>query len=102
MKRMKNKEATPQYIKENGKFVLVRREGIIWSPLRQIWLVETPEESVRQEFLCVLVNEYAYKPEQIAEEMEVTGRGAAKARADFVIWRTPLDKTDKKSPLIIV
>lgn len=102
MKRMKIRESTPQCVKDDGRLVIVRREDVIWSPLRQMWLVETPEEYVRQEFLCVLVNEYGFKLEQIAEELEVTGRGSAKARADFVIWRTPRDKADSKSPLIVV
>ncbi len=102
MKRMKVRESTPQCFKDDGRLVIVRREDAIWSPLRQMWLVETPEEHVRQEFLCVLVNEYGFKLEQIAEELEVTGRGSAQARADFVIWRTPQDKADDKSPLIVV
>lgn len=39
----------------------VRREnGKIWSPLRQKWLVETPEEFVRQEYLLILLHEYGY------------------------------------------
>ena len=48
--------------KEDGSMTMklaVRREkGKIWSHIRQKWLNETPEESVRQEFLCVLVAEY--------------------------------------------
>ena len=101
MKRTIVRDSTPQCFKDE-LLVIVRREGAIWSPLRQMWLVETPEEHVRQEFLCALVNEYGFKLEQIAEELEVTGKGAAKARADFVIWRTPQDKADSKSPLIVV
>jgi type I restriction enzyme M protein len=81
----------------------VRREkGKIWSHIRKKWLVETPEENVRQEYLCVLVNEYGFSLDQIDEELEVTGRGSGHARADFVIWRTAKDKADSKSPLIIV
>lgn len=79
-----------------------RKEGKIWSHIRKKWLDETPEERVRQEFLCVLVNEYGFPPEQMAEEEDLTGRGAAHARADFVIWRTSQDKTDGSNPLIIV
>lgn len=30
----------------------------IWSHARSKWLVETPEETIRQEYLLVLVNEY--------------------------------------------
>jgi type I restriction enzyme M protein len=81
----------------------VKRKGEkIWSHVRQAWYVETPEERVRQEYLCVLVNEYGYKLTQIAEEEGVTGLGSGNARADFIIWRSPQDKTDKKIPLIVV
>lgn len=79
-----------------------RKQGKIFSHVRQKWLVETPEEGVRQEYLGVLLNEYGYCIEQIGEEQEVTGRGSAQARADFVIWRSVQDKADKKAPFIIV
>ncbi len=83
--------------------LLVRREGgKIWSHVRQMLLVETPEERVRQEYLCVLVNEYGYSTAQIGEEVVVTGRGAAQARADFLVWRSAQDKTDNKAPLLVV
>lgn len=83
--------------------LFVVREGIkIWSHIRKKWLDETPEERVRQEYLCFLVNEYGYSIEQMAEEEELTGRGAGHARADFVIWRTLQDKNDSKNPLIVV
>lgn len=86
-----------------ASLITVRREkGKIWSHIRQKWLNETPEESVRQEFLCVLVSEYGFSLDQMDEELEVTGRGSGHARADFVIWRTAKDKTDSKNPLIIV
>jgi len=83
----------------------IRRDentGKIWSHVRSKWLVETPEETVRQEYLLVLVNEYGFSLDQIAEEMGLTGRGSASARADFVIWRTAQDKADEKAPFIIV
>ncbi|WP_207062472.1 N-6 DNA methylase [Motiliproteus sp. SC1-56] len=76
--------------------------GKIWSHVRSKWLVETPEETVRQEYLLVLVNEYGFALDQIAEEMDLTGRGSASARADFVLWRTPQDKSDDNAPFIIV
>lgn len=86
----------------SDKIVIRRDKGKIWSPVRQKWLHETPEEAVRQEFLCTLVTEYGYSLEQIAEEYELTGRGSAQARADFVIWRLASDRLHKKSPLIVV
>lgn len=82
----------------------VRREdGKIWSYIRKKWLDETPEESVRQEYLCTLVNEYGFSLEQIDEEVSVPGdRGTKDARADFVIWRTVQDRRDGKTILIVV
>lgn len=88
--------------KQSSLKVERNKEGKIKSHVRQIWLVESPEERVRQEYLCVLVNEYGFSLEQIKEEMEVTGPGSGKARADFVIWRTGEDKQKKNNPLIIV
>lgn len=101
MKRAKVKEPRPEYVAENGA-TLKREGGKIWSHVRQKWLVETPEEFVRQEYLLILLHEYGFTLEQIAEEEEVTGRGSGNARADFVLWRTAQDKTDSKPPLIIV
>jgi type I restriction enzyme M protein len=74
----------------------------VFSPVRQKWLPLTPEERVRQEYLRVLTQEYGYVTDQMAEEMDVTGRGSAQARADFVIWRSAQDKIDQKPPFIIV
>lgn len=101
MKRLKVKEPRPEYVAQSG-LSLKREGGKIWSSVRGKWLVETPEEYVRQEYLLVLFHEYGYRLEQIAEEEEVTGRGSGKARADFVIWRSSQDKAEHKSPLIIV
>jgi type I restriction enzyme M protein len=102
VRRKKNlQDPRAEYVAENGD--KVRREnGKIWSPVRQKWLFETPEEFVRQEYLLVLLHEYGFALEQIAEEEEVTGRGSGRARADFVVWRSPKDKADSKSPLIVV
>lgn len=80
-----------------------RKSGKIWSHIRKKWLDETPEETVRQEYLVnVLIKEYGFELNQIGEELEVTGRGSGHARADFVIWRALKDKIDSNSPLIIV
>ncbi len=78
------------------------RGNEIFSPLRQKWVSLTPEEMVRQQYLKVLVEEYGFTHDHMAEEIEVTGRGSAKARADFIIWRTPEDKAAQNSPLIVV
>lgn len=78
------------------------KDGKVYSYIRQKWLVETPEEQVRQRFLLVLVNHYCYDLEQIAEEESVTGRGSARARADFLIWRTVNERRKNKPAFIVV
>jgi type I restriction enzyme M protein len=78
------------------------KDNKIYSHIRSKWLIRTPEEIVRQNYLLVLVNEYGYSLDQIDEELAITGRGAGKARADFVIWKNAEDKQKAKSPLIIV
>ena len=90
----KSSVATPlQVRRENGK---------VWSPLRADWLIETPEERVRQSFVCLLVNDYGYDLNQMGEEETVVGRGTAQARADILVWRAAADKTTKNPPLIVV
>ncbi|MBA4422660.1 MAG: N-6 DNA methylase [Syntrophus sp. (in: bacteria)] len=95
----KKQSAPQQYVKTDQIQIQGNK---VFSPLRQKWIPLTPEEMVRQQYLQVLVDEYGFAHTQITEEMEVTGRGSAQARADFVIWRTPQDKVDEKSPLIVV
>ena len=97
---MAKKQSVPQQYVKTDQIQIQGNK--IFSPLRQKWIPLTPEEMVRQQYLQVLVDEYGFTHAQIAEEMEVTGRGSAQARADFVIWRSPQDKMDEKSPLIVV
>ena len=78
-------------------------KGRIFSPIRDNWLIATPEELVRQTYVCALVNEYGYTLAQMAEELSPPGvRGKGNARADIAIWRTLGEKSDGDNPLIIV
>lgn len=76
----------------------------IYSPIRDKWLVLTPEEQVRQSYICRLVNVYGYDIEQIGEELKVNNshRGQGKARADIVVWKSKEDKQKAKSAFIVV
>ena len=73
-------------------------KGQIKSHIRQKWLVETPEERVRQAYVVTLHNEYGFGLDQMDEELHVAGRGSARARADVVIWRTTKDKLNRRRP----
>ena len=76
----------------------------IFAPLKDKWLVNKPEEEVRQKYICRLVNNYEYSLEQMSQEMQVTNsqRGKGAARADIVIWRNAKEKNGNKYPLIVV
>lgn len=76
----------------------------IFSSIRDKWLVLTPEEKVRQNFVCHLVNHYGYNLDQMDEEIQVSNsqRGQGKARADVVIWKSKEDKLANKNAFIVV
>ena len=76
----------------------------IFAPLKDKWLVNKPEEEVRQKYICRLVDNYNYSLEQMAQEIQVTNsqRGQGAARADIVVWKNLKDKASSKSPIIVV
>lgn len=76
----------------------------IFAPLKNKELVLTPEERVRQEYICRLVNVYGYSLEQMAQEVQVSNshRGQGKARADIVIWKSESDKKEAASAAIVI
>lgn len=80
------------------------KDGKVFCPLVDKWLVAKPEEKVRQRYICSLVNEYGYSLNQMAQELKVNNsqRGQGKARADIVIWKSQKDKKDGKSAFIVV
>lgn len=66
------------------------KDNKIFAPLKNKWLVLTPEERVRQEYICRLVNHYGFDLGQMSQEMQVNNshRGQGKARADIVVWKS--------------
>ncbi|MCD9543090.1 N-6 DNA methylase [Photobacterium carnosum] len=78
----------------------------IFSHVRGKFLKKTPEEEVRQKYICKLVNVYGYDLKQMGEEVQVNNsqRGQGRALADIVIWKSESDKKDPEhpSPAIVV
>ena len=81
-----------------------RENGKIFCPLTNSWHIETPEEKVRQEYIKILVENYSYSLDQMAQELKVTNsqRGQGKARADIVVWKSKADKDASKAAFIVV
>lgn len=80
------------------------KDNKIFAPLKNKWLVLTPEERVRQEYICRLIDYYGFAIEQMEQEIQVNNsrRGQGKARADIVIWKSETDKSDESSAVIVV
>lgn len=78
----------------------------IKAPLKgeDVWLTLKPEEQVRQNYICRLVNNYGFNLEQMEQEKQVNNsqRGQGRAMADIVVWRTTKDKREGNSPVIVV
>ena len=55
-------------------------KGKIFSHIRNDWFVEYPEETVRQEFVCSLVNDYGYAIDQMSEELSTSADGSMRKR----------------------
>lgn len=86
------------------KYEIKIENNKIYSFIRQKWLVLTPEEKVRQTYVCHLINHYGYQLDQMDEELNVARahRGQGKARADIVIWKSYEDKQANKNAFIVV
>ncbi len=70
----------------------------IYLPLKGIWVSNTPEEKLKQEFICRLVNNYGYKLEQLGQDVEIKKR----YKADVAIWRSKTDKLQNSIPSILI
>ncbi len=80
------------------------KDNKIFAPLLNKWLVLKPEEKVRQEYICRLLENKGFTLEQMDQEVKVSNsqRGQGRAMADIVIWRNTKDKSEHKSPIIVV
>ncbi len=71
---------------------------------KDLWIHYTPDEEVRQRYICRLVNHYGYSLEQMQQEVTVAEdnkRGTGRAKADILIWKTK-EEVEKKLPIIVV
>ncbi len=80
------------------------KDNLIFEPLKNKYGVHTPEERVRQEYICRLVDHYGYDLSQMEQEVQVSNshRGQGKARADIVIWKSASAKSNEDAAIIVV
>lgn len=87
-----------------NKLEVLEKDGKIFSHIRKMWLVKTPEEEVRQTFIVELVNKYGYPLEVMSEEYrtDYKGRGVRSTRADIVIYKTKEDKENNYNAFVVI
>ncbi|MFL0110601.1 N-6 DNA methylase [Tenacibaculum maritimum] len=80
------------------------KKNKIFAPLKDKWLVNTPEERVRQEYICRLVNHYGFQLNQMEQEHTVSNskRGNGRASADIIIYPSSKEKNERRNAEIIV
>ncbi len=88
----------------NNTLEIKRENGKISSHIRKKWLIETPDEKVRQELVTVLVNKFGYPLDVMIEEYrtDYEGRGVRSTRADIVIYKSKEDKKKNYNAFIVV
>ena len=105
MKKEQNAQDTKNNkgIRTMSKLEIQEKDGKVFCPLINKWLIAKPEEKVRQRYICILVNDFGYSLEQMAQEIKVnnSNRGQGKARADIVIWKNKKDKDESCGCIII-
>ena len=87
-----------------NKIEILEKDGKIFSHIRKMWLVKTPEEEVRQTFIVELVNKYGYPLEVMSEEYrtDYKGRGVRSTRADIVIYKSKEEKENNYNAFIVI
>lgn len=101
---IENKKTGKEEYKTIYKLKIKNGETCI--PLKDEWidLTNQPEEKVRQEFICKLINDYGYCLEQMKQEVKLTtsSRGRGGAYADIVIWRTQKERDENKPAFMVI
>ncbi len=81
-------------------------ENKIKAPLKgeNVWLILSPEEEVRQKYICRLVNTYGFSLEQIEQDFtfDTLKNHSDKIKTDIVVWRNIKEKEEKKNPIIFI
>ena len=75
------------------------KDNKIFAPLKDKWLVLKPEEKVRQEYVCRLVNSYGFDLEQMEQDSKVQG---IYLNYSILIWKNENSKINNESPLIVI
>jgi type I restriction enzyme M protein len=77
------------------------KDDKIWSAIFKKWVIKTPEERVKQKYLQIILTQYGFSLDQIAE-IVFNNEESREHHVAFVIWHTSQEKARDVQPMIVI
>ncbi|PUB29442.1 type I restriction enzyme M protein [Elizabethkingia sp. YR214] len=76
----------------------------IKAPLKgnDVWIPITPEEEIRQKYICRLVNIYGFTTRQMTQDYDYSKLTDKKIKTDILVWKNEMSLQNNEKPLIFI
>src|SRR5690606_34833938 len=76
----------------------------IKAPLKgkDVWIPISPDEEIRQKYICRLVNVYGFETKQMAQDYDYTKITDKKIKSDILVWKNEISLKNNEKPLIFI
>jgi len=76
----------------------------IKAPLKgnDVWIAISPEEEIRQNYICRLVNTYGFTIQQMTQDYDYSTLTDKKINFDILVWKNETSRMDNEKPLICI
>ncbi|AZA82368.1 N-6 DNA methylase [Chryseobacterium lactis] len=76
----------------------------IKAPLKgnNVWIPTSPEEEIRQKYICRLVNVYGFTTKQMVQDYDYSQITDKKVKSDILVWKNEMSLKNNEKPLIFI
>lgn len=76
----------------------------IKAPLKgnDVWIPISPEEEIRQKYICRLVNIYGFTTKQMTQDYDYSKLRDKKIKSDILVWKNEISLKNNEKPLIFI
>jgi len=76
----------------------------IKAPLKgnNVWIPISPEEEIRQKYICRLVNIYGFTTKQMTQDYDYSKLTDKKIKSDILVWKNEISLKNNEKPLIFI
>lgn len=76
----------------------------IKAPLKgnDVWIPMSPEEEIRQKYICRLVNIYGFTTKQMTQDYDYSKLTDKKIKSDILVWKNEISLKNNEKPLIFI